>query len=307
MNIISTTEWNGIFPAVMTQFHENLELDLDGTYQHICHLIDSGCKGIVMLGTLGENTSLSINEKSEVIKTAINAAKSRVPVICGIAEYTTNEAIERAEMAEKNGCSGLMVLPPMVYKCDQRETLVYFHTIAKSVQLPIMIYNNPIAYGVDITPEMFIDLSHEKKIVAIKESSEDPRRLVDIKNLVGNRFILFCGVDDVLIESLVLNAKGWVGGLVNAFPEEAVKMFQLATTGEWEKARKFYEWFMPLLHLDTKPKLVQYIKLCMSLTGLGNEYVRPPRLQVEGKERETIKMLVKKALETKHLLPNFKL
>ena len=210
--------WSGVFPAVMTQLGDDLSMDAAATAAHLERLLEAGCRGLIMLGTLGENTSLSPNEKMQVLETAVASAAGRVPVLSGIAEYTTAQAVAQAEAAAAAGCDGLMVLPAMVYKSDARETLAHFRAVAAATELPIMIYNNPPAYGVDVTPEMFVELAAEPTIAAIKESSEDPRRLVDIANLTGDRYVLFCGVDDVLLESVLLGAGGWVAGLVNAFP-----------------------------------------------------------------------------------------
>ena len=294
--------WSGVFPAVMTQLGADLSVDAAATAAHLERLLEAGCRGLIMLGTLGENTSLSPNEKMQVLETAVASAAGRVPVLSGIAEYTTAQAVAQAEAAAA-GCDGLMVLPAMVYKSDARETLAHFRAVAAATELPIMIYNNPPAYGVDVTPEMFVELAAEPTVAAIKESSEDPRRLVDIANLTGDRYLLFCGVDDVVMESVLLGAIGWVAGLVNAFPEEGVALFELAAAGRWDAARRIGSWFMPLLHLDTRPKLVQYIKLAMQLTGLGSERVRPPRLPLIGAERAMVERLVHQAIATRPALP----
>ena len=295
--------WNGVFPAVMTQFRGDLSVDPAATAAHLERLLAAGCRGLIMLGTLGENTSLSAAEKVLVLETAVAAAGGRAPVLAGVAEYTTAGAAAHAKAAEAAGCAGLMVLPGMVYRSDARETLAHFRAVAAATDLPIMIYNNPPAYGVDVTPEMFRELAPEPTIAAIKESSEDPRRLVDIANLTADRYLLFCGVDDVLLESVLLGATGWVAGLVNAFPEEGVALFDLAAAGRWAEARRIGAWFMPLLHLDTRPKLVQYIKLAMQLTGLGSERVRPPRLPLVGEERAMVERLVRHAVATRPALP----
>ena len=295
--------WSGVFPAVMTQLGADLSVDAAATATHLERLLEAGCRGLIMLGSLGENTSLSPIEKEQVLETAVASAAGRVPVLSGIAEYTTAQAVAQAEAAAAAGCDGLMVLPAMVYKSDARETLAHFRAVAAATELPIMIYNNPPAYGVDVTPEMFVELAEEPTIAAIKESSEDPRRLVDIANLTGDRYVLFCGVDDVVLESVLLGAVGWVAGLVNAFPEEGVALFELAAAGRWQEARAIGSWFMPLLHLDTKPKLVQYIKLTMQLTGLGSERVRPPRLPLIGEERAMVERLVQDAIATRPTLP----
>jgi 1-pyrroline-4-hydroxy-2-carboxylate deaminase len=220
-----------------------------------------------------------------------------------VAEYTTALACRFARDAEKIGVDGLMVLPAMVYKTDERETITHFRSVAHATPLPVMVYNNPISYGVDISPEAFAHLADEPTIVAIKESSEDVRRITDLRNIVGDRYILFGGVDDLVLESVMLGAEGWISGLVNAFPEENRALWDLASSGQWAAARELYRWYTPLLHLDTKVKLVQYIKLAMQETGLGSEMVRAPRLTIEGSEREEILGIIRRAIATRPTLP----
>ena len=270
--------WRGVFPAATTQFHTDHSIDFKGTLTHLDAMIDAGIHGLIMLGTVGENCSLEYSEKLELLKAAVHHVAGRVPVLCGVAECTTTLACRFAHAAEQVGANGLMVLPAMVYKSDPRETVSHFRAVAASSDLPIMIYNNPVSYHVDITPEMFTGLEDEPKFVAIKESSENVRRITDLKNLCGDRFSLFCGVDDLVLESLLLGATGWVSGLVNAFPAENRLLWDLATSGRWDEAREVYRWYTPLLHLDTHVKLVQYIKLAVQECGLGTERVRPPRL-----------------------------
>ncbi len=296
-------DWKGVFPALMTEFREDGTLDLDGTSRHVETMIEAGVHGLVMLGTLGENTSLRPEEKRAVIGAAVAAAAGRVPVLTGVAEYTPGEAIELVRDAERLGAAGIMALPPMVYRTDPGETLAHFRAVAGASALPVMIYNNPVSYGTDVTPAMFAELADVESIVAIKESSDDPRRLSDIANLVGERYVLFCGVDDIVLESLMLGAVGWVAGLVNAFPAESVRLYALANAGRMEEARALYRWFMPLLHLDTHPKLVQYIKLANAMTGLGSEAVRAPRMILEGEERERIAAIIRTAIQTRPELP----
>ncbi len=241
-------------------------------------------------------------EKLEVIRELKHTAAGRIPVLTGVAEYTTALACRFARDAGKAGAEGLMALPGMVYKSDERETLTHFRAIAQSTGLPIMIYNNPVSYGVDLEPKAFVELAGLPNIVAIKESSEDVRRLTDLRNTVGNRFILFGGVDDLILESIALGAEGWISGLVNAFPNENRELWNLATSGQWDKALELYRWYTPLLHLDTKVKLVQYIKLAMQETGLGSELTRPPRLPIVGAEREEILATIRRALATRPAL-----
>ena len=291
-----TTTWHGVFPALTTQFGADQSLDLDATMQHLERMIGAGIHGVVMLGTVGENCSLSATEKREVLERTVAVVGGRIPVLTGVAEYTTAGASAFAADSGKLGVDGLMVLPGMVYKSDARETLAHFRGVAGACDLPIMCYNNPVSYGVDITPEMFCELMDVENIVAIKESSDDVRRITDLVNAVGDRFVLFGGVDDLALESVMLGATGLIAGLVNAFPDDSMRMWDLAQAGDWEGARAIYRWFMPLLHLDTHPKLVQYIKLVMQECNLGSEMVRSPRLPLVGAEREHILELTRTAI-----------
>jgi 1-pyrroline-4-hydroxy-2-carboxylate deaminase len=291
--------WAGVFPAVTTQFHSDYSLDLDATARHVEALLDSGVHGLIFLGSVGENTALEYEEKLAVLREMKEVVKGRVPVLTGVAETTTMLASRYARDAEKIGLDGLMVLPAMIYKADRREALAHFRTVAKSTALPILIYNNPVSYGVDLTPEMLLELADLENMVAIKESSDNIRRVTDIINACGDRFLMFSGVDDLVLESVLLGSQGWVSGLVNAFPNENRVLWELAIAGRWAEARDLYRWYMPLLHLDTKPKLVQYIKLCMAETGLGSEITRPPRLPLEGTEREEILAVIHHALATR--------
>jgi 4-hydroxy-tetrahydrodipicolinate synthase len=266
-------------------------------------MVKAGIDGLIMLGTVGENCSLEPQEKLEMLKATIDHVKGRVPVLTGVAEYTTSLACRFAGNARKVGVNGLMVLPAMVYKSDGRETLNHYRTVAAATDLPIMCYNNPVSYGVDITPRMFADLADLPTLVAIKESSENSRRITDLKNEVGDRFILFGGVDDLALESAVLGAAGWVSGLVNAFPHESRLFWDLATAGRLDEARALYRWYTPLLHLDTHVKLVQYIKLAVAECGFGSEMVRPPRLSLAGEERERVLGIIRHAIATRPKLP----
>jgi 1-pyrroline-4-hydroxy-2-carboxylate deaminase len=295
--------WKGVFPAITTQFRNDQSLDLAATAKHLEAMIAAGIHGVVALGTVGENTALEYEEKLSVLQEIKRTARGRIPVLSGVAEYTTALGCRFAKDAERIGLDGLMVLPAMVYKSDERETLTHFRTVAHSTGLPIMIYNNPVSYHVDVPPEAFAKLADVANIVAIKESSENVRRITDLVNTVGDRYILFAGVDDLALESVLLGAQGWISGLVNAFPEENRALWDLATSGQWEKAREIYRWYTPLLHLDTKIKLVQYIKLAMQETGLGSEMVRAPRLPLEGAEREEILAVIRHAIETRPAVP----
>jgi len=295
--------WKGVFPAITTQFRNDQSLDLQATAKHLEALIAAGIHGVVALGTVGENTALEHEEKLAVLQEIKRVARGRIPVLTGVAEYTTAGACRFARDAERIGVDGLMVLPAMVYKSDERETLTHFRSVARSTGLPIMIYNNPVSYHVDVPPEAFVKLADVPNIVAIKESSENVRRITDLVNTVGSRYILFAGVDDLALESVLLGAQGWISGLVNAFPEENRALWDLATSAQWEKAREIYRWYTPLLHLDTKIKLVQYIKLAMQETGLGSEMVRSPRLPLEGAERDEILAIIRHAIATRPALP----
>ena len=266
-------------------------------------MLAAGCSGLVMLGTLGENTSLRPEEKRAVIETAVKTVDGRVPVISGVAEYTTPFACEYVRDIEALGADGVMVLPPMVYKTDPAETLAHFRAVARASALPIMVYNNRVTYGTDVSPAMFAELADEKTIVAIKESSDDPRRITDLYNACGDRYVIFCGVDDLILESVTVGAVGWVAGLVNAFPQESVRLFELAAAGRIEDARALYRWFMPLLRLDTHAKLVHYIKLANAMTGLGSETVRAPRRHLEGDERAAVEAIIRAGIETRPSLP----
>ena len=271
-------KWKGVFPALTTQFKKDQSLDLDGTARHLESLIKAGIHGVILLGSVGENTTLESEEKQTVLREMLGVVAGRIPVLSGVSEYTTALACRYARDAEKLGLDGLMVLPAMVYKADRRELMAHFRGVARASDLPIMIYNNPISYNVDLLPEAFVELQDEPTLVAIKESSDNVRRITDIINLVGNRYRMFCGVDDLVLESILLGAQGWVSGLVNAFPEENRALWDLAMAGQWKEALELYRWYTPLLHLDTKIKLVQYIKLAMAECGLGSEMVRAPRL-----------------------------
>ncbi len=292
-------EWKGVFPALMTEFHEDGALDLDATRRHAELCIEAGCSGLVMLGTLGENTSLRAEEKERVLAAAVEIAAGRVPVLAGIAEYTTEFAVEAAVRAHRAGCDGLMVLPGMVYPQDEREAVAHFAAVAEATSLPIMIYNNPVAYHVDLGPAALERLAGRDNIVAVKDSSHDSRRVTDMINRLGDRFLIFCGVDDLLFENVLCGAVGWVSGLANSFPLEAVRLFELTAAKRLEEALALYRWFMPLLLLDTDRKLVQMIKLANQLVGTGREWVRRPRLPLAGEERRRVEELVRHALATR--------
>jgi 4-hydroxy-tetrahydrodipicolinate synthase len=296
-------KWSGVFPATTTQFTRDEGLDVAATQKVVAALIDDGVDGVICMGTVGENCSLSAAEKRTLMAAIKEAADGRVPVLSGVAEYTTALAAQYARDAEKTGIDGLMLLPAMVYKSNRRETLHHYRAVAQATGLPIMVYNNPVSYGVDITVEMFDELAALPNIVAIKESSEDTRRLTELRRAHGDRFVLFGGVDDIVLESLMLGATGWVSGLTNAFPRESVALFALARAGRYAEALAIYRWFMPLLRLDTIPTLVQCIKLAEQLMGRGSEMVRAPRLCLVGTERAWVEELVREAVATRPKLP----
>ena len=295
-----TRLWTGILPAAPTHFAADESLDVPATLRHLDVLLDEGrVDGLVMLGTVGENYALSRDEKLEVLRATVDHVAGRVPVLTGVAETTTTGATAFAKAAESAGVDGLMVLPALVYTSDLRETLHHFRAVAAGVGLPCMIYNNPVSYRVDLKPADFAHLADVDNIVAIKESSNDPRRITDLVNAQGDRFTLLCGVDDLILESFALGAVGWISGLVDAFPRESRLLWDALTAGDWDAARAIYRWYTPLLHLDTMPKLVQYIKLVAAECGYGSERCRAPRLPLEGAEREWVLGLARDAVATR--------
>lgn len=281
-----TVDWKGVFPAVPTQFHEDFSLNLPATQKHVEALLENGVHGLIMLGTIGENCSLSREEKVQVLRATREVAGEAVPLLNGVAEFTTQNACDTVQAAEKAGVDGFMVMPGMVYNSDARETVHHFRTVAAATDLPIMCYNNPPVYRVDITPEMFQDLADVDNIVCIKEAAGDVRRITDLFNALGDRYLIFAGLDDVALESLMLGCTGWISGLVDAFPRENGLLWDAAMAGDYERALEIYRWYMPMLHFDSVPKLVQYIKLTCAEMGYGTETVRAPRLPLVGEERE---------------------
>ncbi|HVX10541.1 MAG TPA: dihydrodipicolinate synthase family protein [Pirellulales bacterium] len=291
--------WQGVFPAATTQFDAGGALDIPATLKHVEAMIEAGIHGLIMLGTVGENCSLEFGEKIELLSATVKHVGGRIPVLSGVAECTTGLACRYAEQAARLGADGLMVLPAMVYKADRQETIAHFRTVARATRLPIMCYNNPVSYGIDMPPESFCELADEPTLVAIKESSENPRRITDLANACGDHYLLFCGVDDLVFESVLLGATGWVSGLVNAFPRENRLLWDLLQAGRLDEARQVYRWYTPLLHLDTHPKLVQYIKLAAAECGYGTERVRPPRLPLVGEERERVLAIIRRSIATR--------
>lgn len=290
-------KWEGVLPAITTPFREDLSLDLDFLKRHVRWLADSGCRGVVALGSLGEGATLRQEEKLAVLSACREALPEDVPLAAGVAALSTAEAVELAEAAEACGCAGLMVLPPYVYRGDARETLAHFEAVIRATGLSCMLYNNPIAYGTDVLPEQLLDLAARlPNLAAVKESSADVRRVTAIRALLRDRLAISVGVDDLILEGLEAGAVGWVAGLVNALPLESVRLFELARAGRRDEARRLYEWFLPLLRLDVVPKFVQLIKLVQAELGQGSARVRPPRLELQGQEREEALSLIRQRL-----------
>jgi 4-hydroxy-tetrahydrodipicolinate synthase len=296
--------WKGVFPAITTKFTSQNQLDLGLFKKNLSAQLDAGINGIVLGGSLGEASVLTNDEKEILVKETLVFVEGKVPVIINIAEGSTDVAIELAQKASLWGAQGLMLLPPMRYKADDRETVQYFKDVAENTPLPIMIYNNPVDYKIDVTIDMFAELASMSNIQAIKESTRDVTNVTRLRNAFGDRFSILCGVDTLALEELVLGADGWVAGLVCAFPAETVAVFKLVKAGRIEEAINIYRWFMPLLELDIHPKLVQYIKLAESKTGLGSEFVRRPRLVLEGAERQKIENIIDTGIKNRPILPN---
>lgn len=290
------TTWQGVFPAVTTKMDQSGRINVAATSQSVARLIDGGVAGVVVLPMLGENASLAPAEREAIIRAAVETAAGRVPVLSGLAESTLESARANARHYESCGAQGLMVFPNLVYKTDPRETVFWYREIAGASSLPIMIYNNPIAYGVDVTPRILESLADTKEIVCVKEESGDIRRVTDIKVALGDRFSVFCGVDDLIVESLALGVTGWVSGMTNAWPRECVELFDLCRAERFADARKLYRILTPSFHLDTHVKLVQYIKLAESLVYGAPEWTRPPRLPLVGAERDSVIATLRKTM-----------
>lgn len=297
--------WQGIFPALVTPFTADDTIDFDLFEKNLLAQVEAGITGIIVAGSLGEASTLTRAEKNELVKFARKTLDKSLPVVLCIAEQSTAEAVSIAKEAESIGADGLMVLPPMRYKADDNETVVYFSTIAKNTSLPLMIYNNPVDYKIEVTLDMFEQLSAYPNIQAIKESTRDVSNVTRIFNRFGDRFKVFCGVDTLIMEEVMLGADGVVGGLVDAFPKETVAIFNLVKAGRYQEALAIYRWYLPLLELDIHPKLVQNIKLAATLMGIGSEFVRAPRLVLEGAERESVLAVINKAIETQPVLPDY--
>jgi len=297
-------QWSGVLPAITTPFATDLSVDHAALAKHVNWLIDRGCNGVVALGSLGEAATLSFDEKVAILTTIVGALGGKVPVIAGIAGLATSECVALAQRAAAVGCDGLMVLPPYVYRGDPRETLAHFDAVMRATPLSCMLYNNPIAYGTDVLAVQIAGLARKhRNLHAVKESSGDVRRVTAIRAELGDRLNVLAGMDDAIYESIPLGAKGWVAGLVNALPDESVRLVQWMQAGRVEEARKLYEWFLPLLRLDTVPKFVQLIKLVQDECGCGSERVRPPRLEIEGAERKEVLTLVRERMSSRPKLP----
>lgn len=295
--------WQGVFPALTTKFTADEELDLPAFTANLQAQLDAGVDGIILGGSLGEASTLSNDEKDTLVRATVEFVDGRVPVVMNIAEGATREAVRLAKRAVDLGASGLMLLPPMRYKADDRETCAYFKAIATATDLSIMLYNNPVDYKIEVTLAMFDELVELPTIQAVKESTRDISNVTRLRNRFGNRLSILCGVDTLAMEELVMGADGWVAGLVCAFPRETVTVYQLVKAGRIDEARAIYRWFLPLLELDIHPKLVQYIKLAEAATGIGTEHVRAPRLPLVGAERERILTIINTGLASRPQLP----
>lgn len=297
--------WNGVYPAVTTKFTADEELDLAAFEKNIHAQLEAGVDGIILGGTLGEASTLTDEEKRVLVRETVRITQGKVPVIINIAEQSTRDAIRAAAVAKEDGAHGLMMLPPMRYKADDRETVEYFKAVAQSTDLPIMIYNNPVDYKIEVTLDMFEELAAFDNIQAVKESTRDISNLTRMKNRFGDRFKILSGVDTLALESLLMGADGWVAGLVCAFPRETVAIYRLAKAERRQEAVDIYRWFLPLLELDINAKLVQNIKLAEVATGLGTEHVRKPRLPLVGTERDNVLNIIKKGVESRPELPDY--
>lgn len=300
---MSQVDWHGLFPAASTQFKADLEIDFDASQQHYDTLIKDGVHGLICMGTVGENNSLSASEKRALLGAAVSAAAGRVPVLAGVSELTTTAAVEFARDAEKLGASGLMVLPAMVYVPTEDELVTHFEAVANACGLPLMLYNNPPSYRVDISIAALERLAKRPTVVALKEASIDTRRFTDLFNALGDRYLWFAGLDDVAFEALTLGANGWVSGLTNAFPRESLALMAAIEKGDIAAARSIYRWFLPLLHLDAGHDLVQAIKLTNVAVGRGTSRVRPPRSDLTGARLKEVNAIIERALATRPTVP----
>jgi 4-hydroxy-tetrahydrodipicolinate synthase len=289
-------DWQGVFPAVTTQFRADYSLDLKATARHYEALIDSGVSGLIVCGSLGENQTLTPEEKRRIVQLAVEVSAGRAAVVSGVAECGTRQACEYVRDAQAMGADGFMVMPAMIYRADEREAEAHFRAVAAATKRPWMLYNNPVSYPVDVTPQMFQRLSNLRNLRAVKESSGDPRRITQLRLAVGDRYALFVGVDDLILEAAVLGIEGWVAGSGIAFPKENQHFWELTRRGQWDEARRMYRWLTPLLKLDVHAKFVQYIKLAVQEAGLGSERVRPPRMPLVGAERREVLRIIRRGL-----------
>ncbi|TMU56279.1 dihydrodipicolinate synthase family protein [Flagellimonas algicola] len=302
---MTNISWKGVMPAVTTKFTQDDKLDLEMFSLNINAQLEAGVHGIILGGTLGEASTLEDEEKKVLVQHTVELVDGKVPVVMNIAEQSTRQAVKAAALAQEQGASGLMMLPPMRYKSTDHETVEYFKAVAESTSLPIMIYNNPVDYKIEVTLDMFDELLKYENIQAVKESTRDITNIIRIQNRFGNRLNILCGVDTLAMESMVMGADGWVAGLVCAFPRETVAIYELVKAGRIEEAAKIYSWFMPLLELDISPQLVQNIKLAEVATGIGTEQVRLPRLPLHGKERQRVLAIIEEGVKTRPEIPNF--
>jgi 1-pyrroline-4-hydroxy-2-carboxylate deaminase len=301
---MDTRDWAGVFPAITTPFTEDLAVDHDALAAHVRWMRDAGCAGVVALGSLGESATLTFDEKVAILETCRAALGDGAPLVAGIAGLSTAECVALSRAAERAGCEGLMALPAYVYKGDWRETAAHYGAIVGATGLSCMLYNNPIAYGTDVTPTQLAELAERHaNLHAVKESSGDVRRVTAVKERLGDRLAVFAGMDDMILESIPMGASGWIAGLVNAFPEDSVAVFELGKSGRWAEARALYDWFLPLLRLDTVPKFVQLIKLVQEIAGKGSARVRPPRLELVGEELAAVRALIEERIAARRALP----
>ncbi|MCW8197797.1 dihydrodipicolinate synthase family protein [Verminephrobacter aporrectodeae subsp. tuberculatae] len=296
---MNTPRWKGIFPAITTKFNPDESIDAEGTARHIDFQIRNGIHGLVTCGSLGEASTLSLEEKLQVARIALDASAGRVPVLANVSESRTREALRYIDGANKLGVAGFMVMPSVIYVADSREAMANVRAMAQAAQKPVMVYNNPVAYRVDLRPEHMLALADCAWIAAIKESCGDVRRITDLRNMVGDRYQLFCGVDDLAYEALALGCDGLLAGVGCAFPRETVALYELMQSGQWTQARTLYQWMTPMLHLDVSNKLVQNLKLIDALVGVGSEHMRLPRMPLIGAERAFVTSVVSKALATR--------
>lgn len=292
-----TFDWSGVMPAITTPFTDDLKIDHDFVAKHVRWLADHGSTGIVPCGSIGEGATLSIEEKFDLVETCVTAVDGRVPVMPGIAAASTSDARKLARGCAERGAGALMVLPAYIHSGSWRETRAHFDAVLEATRLPAMLYNNPVAYGTDVLPEQIAALAEQhQNLQAVKESSGDIRRMAAIRALTGDRLALFVGLDDLIVEGIAAGAVGWIAGLVNALPVESIRLFDLATSGDTERTRTLYEWFLPLLRLDTVPEFVQLIKMVQAEVGMGSVVVRPPRLEIEDKQARELRTLIQQSL-----------